>query len=338
MDLLNGYNIYNPKVLRVPGESIYRMWFFGWATTVCNPGFAGCDAIFAARSLPGRGLDAWEVYKGDGRWDQSGDASSWVPVVSAGSVYFDAVHNGDPSVVYQGGSFWMAFSSTGPGPCPPNGPCVDAGPGEAVVYCVHFAKSADGLTWSKAAAPPLLHAPPGSRPKYPALDPPFNGSYPYFARPSLMYDEGRWRLWFDYLYPPGGMGHAECVGDPMDANCWKMTNALESPLIPGWPNAAVVKLKDGKYHAFGDPAGYYSEIEPRVFTSRQIREAISDDGIIWDVLDYIAPDKDAAANQVPETFVENDVLHLFYACPADPPSPEAKDWVYPRIRYMTREL
>ena len=87
-DLMNGLNIYNPHVLRAPHESVFRMYFMGWAATRCNAGYAGCDAIFTARSLPGAGMEAWEVYSGtdsSGRdaWDRSNNSSLWVPVVTA---------------------------------------------------------------------------------------------------------------------------------------------------------------------------------------------------------------------------------------------------------------
>ena len=340
-DLLHGLNIYNPHVLRVEGEAFYRMYFFGWAHTTCNQGYSGCDAIFTARSLAGKGLTEWEVYSGEGRpWDRTDNSSLWVPVVTAGNESYDSVHNGDPSVVHHGGSFFMAFSSSGPGPCPADGPCVNAAPGQAVVYCVHMARSSDGIRWRKATRPPLLYAPAKDRLRFPALAPPFHGSYPYYARPSLMRDGERWRLWFDYLYPPGGMGHATCDGEPMDSSCWKVTHSLREPLIVGWPNSAVIKVAHG-YLAYGDPAGYNSTEQPKVWTTRQIREASSANGLNWTVGAYLPPDSDAPADQVPETILfgssSGPAQALFYASPPEP-APSVSTWMYPRIRFMQRPL
>ena len=299
------------------------------------------------------------MFSGEGRgWDRTDNASLWVPVVTAGSpdLPWDSVHNGDPSVVYQGGRFVMAFSSTGPGHCPPGGPCSNALPGQAQVFCVHIAQSSDGVRWTKAKVPPLLHTPTAQSLHFPALAPPFNGSIPYFARPSLMWEadplaasggstKGRWRIWCDYLYPPGGMAHAECRGDPMEAGCWRITHNLTTPLIVGWPNAAVIKLAQGRYLAYGDPSGFNSTQKPLVWTARQIREATSSDGLSWTVGDYVPPDHDAPADQVPETLIVagtgNDAAQsqvLFYACPPDDPVPTINTWMYNRIRFMERDI
>ncbi len=64
VNLLSGFrNMYNPHILKVPEDEYpYKMYFFGWLTEVCNTGYAGCDAIFVARS---QSLDGpWEVYAG----------------------------------------------------------------------------------------------------------------------------------------------------------------------------------------------------------------------------------------------------------------------------------
>eukprot|EP01052_Picozoa_sp_SAG31_P028024 SAG31_NODE_2671_length_5270_cov_5.903114_1_plen_481_part_00 len=296
-NLLTGLNIYNPHVLRVPTENFYRMYFFGWASAVCNVDkhLGGCDAIFAARSIPGKKLAAWEVFSGDGlAWDRTDNSSLWIPVLTAGSPEYrpwDSVHNGDPSVVYHNDRFVMAFSTTGPGNCSPGRPCTASAPGRANVWGIGMAQSKDGIHFVKSRQPALLHAPLAQNLHFPALAPPFNGSYPYFARPSLMWEEDsrRWRLWCDYLYPPGGMAHAECRGDPLDANCWHLTHNLSTPLIVGWPNAAVIKVAQSQFLAYGDPAGYNSTQKPLVWTTRQIRQAYSSDGLNWAVGDFLPP-------------------------------------------------
>ena len=70
--LWNFHNMYNLHIVQVPGDEYpYRGWFFGWAWTDANPGFPGCDAIFAARSRDL--LSGWQV------WTRSGELAvgSW---------------------------------------------------------------------------------------------------------------------------------------------------------------------------------------------------------------------------------------------------------------------
>lgn len=94
-DLLSGFcNMYNFHVLREPrGAFPYRARFFGWAAADGNPGYPGCDAIFAARSR--HLLRGWQVYAGERGW-VSGEPAAWVPVLTARDLYFDQWHNGDP--------------------------------------------------------------------------------------------------------------------------------------------------------------------------------------------------------------------------------------------------
>ncbi len=111
-DLLWGFsNMYQPCVREIPGEEYrYKMWFFGWAVGIGNKGYPGCDAIFHTRS---KDLKKWEVYSGEGRWDATMNPKLWVPVITAANKPYDDWHNGDPSVVYKDGQFFMAYSATG---------------------------------------------------------------------------------------------------------------------------------------------------------------------------------------------------------------------------------
>ena len=103
--------MYQPCVVEIPGQDYrYKMWFFGWAVGVGNKGYPGCDAIFHARS---KDLKKWEVYSGEGRWDDTMNPKLWVPVITADNKPYDAWHNGDPSVVCKDGRFYMAFTATG---------------------------------------------------------------------------------------------------------------------------------------------------------------------------------------------------------------------------------
>ena len=97
-----------------------------------------------------------------------------------------------------------------------------------------------------------------------------------FHRPSLMWDEDHWRLWFDYWAPGVALAHAECYGNPMDSANWKITHDLSSPLLDEWPNPDVVRLGD-KYYSVSDP-GNWPQQHSHSWMRRQIAQAISDDG------------------------------------------------------------
>ncbi len=333
-DLLRGFgNMYNPHVVRVPDDPAYpyRMFFFGWASADCNPGCSGCDAIFLAR---GTDLETWEVYSGEGAWDATGDPTLWVPVLTAegGGAWYDQWHNGDPSVVLRDGVYVMAYSATGwdLDGIPPGQP----GDLDDDISVVRGATSTDGIHWTRSAGPILVYEPEVGRPND-TTDPAYTGM---FHRPSLMYDGDRWRLWFDYWVPgPGGtgMGYAECRGDPMNPGDWVVTHDPADPILRQWPNPDVVRCGD-RYVAFSDTIGYPDGVG---WPNRQIREAVSDDGIRWEIGDFLFPDSDTPANQVPEAYVERidgtDWIHLFYSCQigGDP-----YDFRYDRIRMMRRPL
>lgn len=307
------YNMYNPHVIYEEGEAYpYKMWFFGWAVDQCNTGYSGCDAIYFARSDD---LTNWDVYEGGGSWDSAGDPNLWVPVLTADNKYYDQWHNGDPSVVKDGGIYYMAYSATGF-----DSDGIAAGQGgdtDGYISCVMGATSTDGINWTRSAAPLLIYAPEIGQPDN------YGSSVGgIFHRPSLMLDDGQWRLWFDYWAGSNGLalGHAECsIGsDPMDPANWTITHDLSTPLIDIWANPDIVKVGDD-YYAYGDPPGS-PEWSPGddPWVSRQIREAVSTDGINWTVGDFMLSDSDTPANQVPEATVlevgGQSWLYLFYAC------------------------
>jgi hypothetical protein len=330
-NLLSGFgNMYNPHVIEDPGLPYpYRMYFFGWAREDCNPGYSGCDAIYLARS---KDLVNWQVYCGEAGWDSELEPGKWVPIIEGGDTYFDEWHSGDPSVVKHEGKYYMAYSSTG----------WDRdrvitnweGDTDDDLSVVMGAVSNDGIHWEKSTKPILMYKPEIGKPnEYGNSE--FIGS---FHRPSLMRDENRWRLWFDYWQPGPmgiGMGHAECHGDPMNPEDWEITHDLNQSLIAEWPNPDVAKI-DGLYFSCSDPAGYPGQTG---WPGRQIREAISPDGIHWELLDFLPPDRDTPANQVPEYYVHEEDgqrwLYIFYACQI---GGEPYNFRYNRIRSMKRLL
>ena len=81
--------------------------------------------------------------------------------------------------------------------------------------------------------------------------------------------------------PTGGtcMGYAENTGAFDEPNGFKIVRAGTDPLIVQWPNPEVVKVGN-RYHSFADPPGYPGKRQsPSHWTSRQLCEAVSDDGL-----------------------------------------------------------
>ena len=329
------HNMYNLHVLRMQDRAYpYRGWFFGWAAVDGNrniPGFTGWDAIFAARA---HDLDGpWHVWCGDGAataWDATSSPALWRPVVAPRHLYYDEVHNGDPSVVNVGATYYMAYSSVG------NNrdriPYGSPGDRDGSLLCIMGATSDDGLHWKRSEAPILLHAEDVGAAPVPEGEAHLYGS---FNRPSLMAEGGKFRLWFDYWAGASrgvSMGYAECRGDFLDPAAWKVARAGDRPCLPQFPNPDVVRA-GGLLHAFGDPP--IGGTHP--FMARKITEAVSANGLDWVVLGHTEPESDAAACHVPEAFVEHgragDTIHLFYACQN---GGEPYDYRYSRIRRMSR--
>ena len=328
-DVLKGFgNMYNPHVVQVPdGAYPFRMWLFGWAAADCNPGYPGCDAIFVAR---GKSLDEWEVYAGKGKWDGKMDPTSWVPVVTAGDSIFDAWHNGDPSVVLKDGVYYMLYSSTGPN----LDGLLDNTPGnkDHDLCCIMGATSVDGIHWSKSKRPLLIHAPDiadrgGVKSNAHVL-----GQY---HRPSLMFDGGKWKCWFDcWTGTDVAMGYAECPADRfLDPVAWRILRAGDNPVLHNWPNPDVVKV-GRDYYSYADPQGFHGS---HPWIGRRICEAVSADGVNWNVLGHILPDANTSATHVPEALVINEKertkIIVFYSCQV---GGEPYDFRYNRIRYMSR--
>ena len=328
-DLLwNFRNMYQPCVVEIPGQEYrYRMWFFGWAAVDCNRGYPGCDAIFHARS---KDLKTWEVYAGANDWDRQMKPCRWVPVIAADNRPYDAWHNGDPSVVFREGRYYMAFSSTGR-PGTPEGHPLD------LLMCIMGATSEDGIHWQKTRQPLLIEPPEAQAAKS------MKGWTGAYHRPSLLWDQGKWRLWFDYWRPTGGicMGYAENTGEFAAASGFHLLRAGGDPLIADWPNPEVVKIGN-RYHCFADPPGYPGKRQnPNVlWTSRQLCEAVSDDGLRWTMVGFLPPDPDAPACHVPQALVTTlngqAWLYLFYATQRGGDRPY--DYRYDRIRAMRRKL
>ena len=329
----NFENMYQPCVLELPDKEYrYRMWFFGWAASDTNTGYAGCDAIFHARS---KDLLNWEIYAGDGQWDATMNPKRWAPVIVPDEKPYDEWHNGDPSVVRKDGRFYMALSSTSK----PFEEPVKGHPNR-MLLCIMGATSDDGIHWLKTEQPLLIEPDEALEPE---KDEGWTGD---FHRPSLMWDQGRWRLWFDYWHPTKGvcMGYAENTGDFRAPGGFHVVSDLAKPLIPNWPNPEVVRIGN-RYYSFADPTGYGPGLQgpDANWTGRALCEAVSDDGMQWRVIGYIAPDLDSAACHVPQALVTvrdgREWLYLFYATQRGGKNKDGVfDYRYDRIRCMRQPV
>jgi len=280
-NLLWGFrNMYNLHIIHEPrADYPYRGWFFGWSVEDGNPSFPGCDAIFAARSR--ELFSGWEVWTRGGGWDAAMRPELWAPVIAAQATYFDEWHNGDPSVVKLGDRYYMAYSSVGHDR--DRKPLGDPEDGDGSYLCVMGAVSADGVHWQRSGRPILAFSGEYGA-CVPYADAVMYGSY---HRPSLMWQGGRWRLWFDYWtgrVTGTSMGYAENRGDFLNPADWKVLRGGASPALPQFPNPDVVRVGELLY-AYGDPP-VSSEHEWR---SRKITEAVSLDGLDWVILGYVAP-------------------------------------------------
>lgn len=297
------YNLYNFEVVKVNDKEYpYRMFFFGESHKESK--YLGYDSIYLAR---GRSLAEWEVYCGNGNWDDTMDVPKWEPVMTRDSEPYDSIHNGDPSVVYKDGNYYMVFSSVG----------FDNRDGITyIVNCVMGAISKDGINWTKTEGPILIwdkEYEEGWDAREP--HPPSMGGY---HRPSLIWDEeeDKWKIWFDYFLPGTfvSMGYAVNNGEFMDPTHWQVLHADENPQLRDWPNPEIVKINN-RYYSFSDCTGFGTALGPQ--NDRQIVMAYSTNGYEWKVIGRILPEDKMYGTHLPQTFVEEvngeKILYIFYS-------------------------
>ncbi|MBI1934829.1 hypothetical protein HYS31_00155 [Candidatus Woesearchaeota archaeon] len=341
--LKNFGNMYNPRIIIDEGSEFkYKMWFFGWAKEDCNENVLhgnGCDAIFHARSKDSKN---WEIYSGKDSnnnpiFDSTMNPSLWIPVISAQDKYYDQWHNGDPSVIKVGNNYYMAYSATG---FDLDGIGYERqGDKDGDFYDIMGAVSANGIDWTKTSKPLLVYEKEAG-----AVDDInhgvaiMNGMY---HRPSLMYEDGKFRLWFDYWNDRVDMGYAEMqaasTSDAFLTGTWNIINAGSNPAIKQWPNPNVIRAGN-KYYSYSDPPdpSYGSSNgEGWQWKARKIAEAVSDDGISWKVTGYINPDPDCPATHVPEAYYENGKIYVGYACQK---GGNPYDYRYGEIRKMWKQV
>ena len=349
--LLDGfYSMYQPEVIYVPereGNYPYLMWFFAWAYTQENDpcgdycGYPGGDAIFHARA---QSLDGpWEVYSvkdGVYFWDSRREPRYWYPVLVCDDKWYDSWHVGDPSIVYMDGVFYMAYSSMG---CDEDGiPYHKPGDTDGNASCIMGATSRDGIHWERTEAPIIVWE----------HEKGFNerenksGYMGGHQRPSLMYEDGKWKLWYDYR--ESWIGYAECEGDFRCPGDWHELRCGNDPLLHS-VDFDVIRIGD-IYYAWGDPyvswAGIKDERipfhadDPGRWSCRQIVEYQSRDGINWYPSGYFLPDEGYDAIQIPQAFIDRKRgrICVFYATQRGKREGETYDWRWDSLRYRWRAL
>lgn len=361
-ELSNASLIYNGL-----SDPVYGVWFcatspIDTSAPVLQP---SADPIYHARSCDGVG---WEIYAGDGRWASTMRPWAWQPVVDHGRAWYDNAYAAHPSVVLKDGVYYMAYSALGlerrlasrgtPGYETTVTSTRDTGdrretstsetrwvPGRPPGYAnvlrasIMGARSSDGIHWEKtpepiAIAPREYHSQWATFHFARGVPRDYRGAY---QRPSLLFDEGRWRMWYAY-YLSGdciAMGYRENRGDFMSPADWDRGFATpeDEPLLTDWPNPSVVRAFD-KYYAFSD-RGRYSRSSNR----GRISVAESDDGLRWRVVGSVRPEGTSREVGEPEASLTEDangpLLQVFYTCtqPAGPPGEPQSS-----IRLMKRPL
>ncbi|MBQ6885085.1 MAG: hypothetical protein IJN56_05035 [Clostridia bacterium] len=359
--ITNFYSMYHPEVVYVKewddGENYpYLMYFFGWACNQENdamgtyPGYPGGDAIFMARAKSVEG--PWEVYAvdretGENYWDTEQKPITWEPVVTCQDKWYDNWHVGDPSVVYEDGKFYMAYSAMG---TDQDGIFnTKENDTDGVAACIMGATSTDGINWTQTDEPLLIWQNEKGFDEVNDINNYLGG----YQRPSLMLEDGKWRMWFDLRY--NEYGYAECDGDFTMAEDWTEVyggdNRFvdENGMLFNIVDMDVIKV-DGKYYMYGDPymnwygivddAIPYYPSDPSNWSNRQIVEFVSEDGITWKLSGYFRPDSDTDANQIPQIFFDEkgNRLCLFYATQRGMQGDGSYDWRWNNIRMMYKRL
>lgn len=297
--LTNFLNMYNLHLIEETEDKAYpfKGWFFGWTVDVCNSDLPGCDSIYAARASSL--LGPWEVYSGDneqGRstWDSTMTPARWAAVLVGGKRDFHNLHNGDPSVVRKDGKYYMVYSASGF-----NKDGIAWGqPGDTDgdFTNVMAAISDDGLHWTKSDVPVLSYSPQWGQ------EIGDSGEYWHplgsYARPSLMFEDGKFKVWFDAVQNGlFNMLYAENTGDFLASDDWNIVRGLDNPLLPSFPNPEVIKIDD-IYLAFGDPP--HPEGRETGWGARKITWAASLNGHDWKLLGHMKADAGWQATLVPE--------------------------------------
>lgn len=313
--ITNFQNMYNLHINYEPEDSDYpyKGWFFGWVKDQCNPGYEGCDAIYAAKSKSLTG--PWLIYSGDKndgspKWTTHESIEKWVPVIAGGPTNYDNWHNGDPSVVKHKDIYYMAYSATG---FNKDGiPYGQPNDNDSDISVVMGAISNDGLNWKKSDKPILIYKPQWGQP--PMKKDGYMHEFGSYHRPSLMVEDDKFKLWIDaYEKNSFNMLYAENNANFMASDNWKILRGMGNSALINFPNPDIVKVED-LYLAFGDPV--HAEAPEEGWGKRKITWAVSLNGLDWKSVGYMDTDAGWQGIFVPEALVAKDgdkyVINLTY--------------------------
>lgn len=317
---LTGFNIYNPEIVDMgSGDFRYKMWFMGWPTEGTN------DKVWLAVSSD---LNTWCVYNGSASEKDYDcppyDQASWKPVLepSIKPDTWDGWHNGDPSVVWDPDTsyFYMAYTGLG----------TDANSKEInQSNAIGAARSKDGINWEKAGNNPVV-APNGSD----------TWDCQQTARPSLLKDGNRWKIYYDGYADDGKDYPQRCsasnptkgrsqVGLMFTDSSWQ-GNGWQGWTRQGSEGLVMsasaeecnyvanvdVKKVGSEYKMVYDTFGYGATCQSSdPAFSRRIAEATSSDGINWtrDTKNPILQGESPwQRNEVPEYFSRDGYDYIYY--------------------------
>ena len=266
----------------------------------------------------------------------------WYPVIMPSNTWFNSWHIGDPSVVYKDGTLYMALSSMGADA--DLIPTHKAGDKDGNSSCIVGATSTDGINWTVSDKPLIVWE------NEKGFDEDTRGDKYYggHQRPSIMFEDGKWKMWYDFR--GNQVGYAECNGDFINGT-WTEHKTGATGLLTG-VDFDVIKI-GSIYYAYGDPymswvgvkdrdIPYYSN-DSSQWSQRQIVEYQSYDGLNWIPTGYFLPDEDYDANQIPQTFIDHKTgrIYIFYATQRGVKKGQwggEYDWRWANIRCMYRDV
>jgi len=162
---------------------------------------------------------------------------------------WESAHVNDPSVVKVGDTYYLYYTGA-----------LSAGQDQ-----IGVATSSDGLSFTKYVGNPII--------------PRISGTWQdYVARPSVIYENGKFRMWYDARDVDGkvkNVGYAESSDGFNFTRRDEPVLSVEGSMVR-LANPAVIKLPDGQYLMAID--GWTEEVE---LGHRDLYFAYSDDGIHW---------------------------------------------------------
>ena len=233
----------------------------------------------------------------------------------------------------------MAYSSMG---CDEDGiPYHKPGDTDGNASCIMGAVSTDGIHWTRSERPLIVwDKEKGFNERENKKD--YYGGH---QRPSLMREDGIWKMWYDYR--ESYIGYAECSGDFLTGP-WQEKYCGRHSLHHS-VDFDVIRIGD-IYYAWGDPYLCWEGIQdervpfypddPANWCGRQIVEYQSRDGFAWQATGYFLPDDGYDAIQIPQAFIDHKRRRvcIFYATQRGKRGGGQYDWRWDTLRYRWKSF